>query len=159
MPGRPVPMPISKRPFVSTDSECASHAVIHARPHGRRVNPGTHSQVGDRCCDGERRARCRLPLRHVGHQDRRVTAVGLTRSWSRQVGRSVVIGVTIPNRNGLVSRIDVPVMVMTPPSGPARAELSTPPRRGRVGSDKHGSIQVRRSYEGHQATKTHLGRP
>jgi hypothetical protein len=34
-----VPMPISKRPSVSSDSECASHAVIHA---GRSGEAYTH---------------------------------------------------------------------------------------------------------------------
>ena len=34
MPGLPVPMPISKRPSVSTDSECASHAVLQAGRSG-----------------------------------------------------------------------------------------------------------------------------
>ena len=34
MPGLPVPMPISKRPSVSTDSECASHAIIHGGRSG-----------------------------------------------------------------------------------------------------------------------------
>jgi hypothetical protein len=34
MPGLPVPTPSSKRPSVSTDSECASHAVIHAGRSG-----------------------------------------------------------------------------------------------------------------------------
>ena len=29
MPGRPTPIPISKRPAVNTVSECASHAVSH----------------------------------------------------------------------------------------------------------------------------------
>ena len=32
--GLPVPMPISKRPSVSTDSECASHAVLQAGRSG-----------------------------------------------------------------------------------------------------------------------------
>ena len=34
IPGRPVPMPISKRPSVSTDSECASHAMFQAGRSG-----------------------------------------------------------------------------------------------------------------------------
>ena len=34
-PGRPVPMPISKRPSLSTDSECASHAVVQAGRTGQ----------------------------------------------------------------------------------------------------------------------------
>jgi hypothetical protein len=34
MPGLPVPMPISKRPPVSIESECASHAVLQAGRSG-----------------------------------------------------------------------------------------------------------------------------
>ena len=34
MPGRPAPMPISKRPWVSKVRECASHAVSHGARNG-----------------------------------------------------------------------------------------------------------------------------
>ena len=55
MPGLPAPMPISKRPSVSTDSECASHAVFQAWRSGeaytqvptrRSARPAATASVG-----------------------------------------------------------------------------------------------------------------
>ena len=40
------------------------------------IHPGAHPQVGKGRRDGQRGARRRLPLRDVGHQQRRVAAVG-----------------------------------------------------------------------------------
>jgi hypothetical protein len=40
------------------------------------IHPGAHPQVGKRRREGQRGARRRLPLRDVGHQQRRVAAVG-----------------------------------------------------------------------------------
>jgi hypothetical protein len=81
------------------------------------------------------------------------------RSWSRQVGRSVVIGATTPNRNGLAPLTDVPVMPMTLPSvGPLP---NSPPLHERAPPDptEHDKHPGGAFYEGHQATKTHLGQP
>src|SRR6266508_3565352 len=71
-----MPMPISKRPSLSTDSECASHAVVQAGRTGEaytqvRADP----YFGELRCEGQRRAWRRLPSGDVGHQQRRVAAV------------------------------------------------------------------------------------
>ena len=76
MPGLPVPIPISKRPSVSTDRECASHAVLPGLVQRGGIHPSAYTQVGEGGCDGERGSGCRLPSRDVRHQQRGVAAVG-----------------------------------------------------------------------------------
>src|SRR5882724_2575847 len=70
-------MPISKRPSVSTDSECASHAILQGVRSGG-IHPRTHPQVGESRRDSQRGTGRWLPLLNVGHQECRETAVGNT---------------------------------------------------------------------------------
>src|SRR5207248_3425125 len=46
------------------------------RAYRGRIYPGAHADVGEGRGEGQRGARRRLPLRDIGHQQRRVAGVG-----------------------------------------------------------------------------------
>src|SRR5262245_56889685 len=114
IPGLPVPTPISKRPSVTTDSEWASHAVLHSGRSGeaytqvptrRSVRAAARARVGPgagcyRGTSGIRSVEYPLSARR--------------RMRSRHVGRSVRIGTVTPNRNGRGPRVVLESVIACP---------------------------------------------
>src|SRR5215510_9610021 len=131
-------MPISKRPSVSTDSECASQAVLQA---GRSGEAYTHvptrrsARVAATASVGPG-AGCQYGTSGMSSVEKPLSAMRRTRS--RHVGRSVVSGATTPNRNGLlppVAVLSAMVRVLSCRPGPS-AGFRTSYERGPLDSTR-----------------------
>src|SRR6266542_98193 len=109
-------MPISKRPSVSTDSECASQAklqgvrsgeaYIHV-PTRRSARVAATANVGPG-------AGCHYWTSGIRSVEKPLSAI--RRTWSRHAGRSVLSGATTPNRKLLappVASLSVIVAVLS----------------------------------------------
>ena len=124
IPGLPVPTPISKRPSVSTESECASHAVIQAGRTGR------HTPRCPRACRrGPRRgpASGQAPVAIAGRRASAASSSRCRRCGEPGLAMSAgqfMSGQTTPNRNGLVTDLDT-----SPPSIAEAARSSCTRRR------------------------------
>src|SRR5262249_47488350 len=94
--------PISKRPSVSTDSECASHAVIHGGRSGQAYTqvPTCRSARAAAKASVGPGAGCHCGTSGISSGEEPLSA--MRRTPAPPLGRSVASGATTPNRNGLV---------------------------------------------------------
>src|SRR6266851_9844662 len=104
-------MPISKRPSVSTDSECASHAILQGVRSGEaytHVPTRRSARVAATASVGPG-AGCHCRTSGIRSVEKPLSAI--RRTWSRHAGRSVLIGATTPNRKLLAPPVALSVIV------------------------------------------------
>jgi hypothetical protein len=140
-------MPISKRPPVSTDSECASQAKLQGVRGGEAYThvPTCRSARVAAAAGVGPGAGC--PLLNVGHQEFEKPLSAIRRAWSRHAGRLVLTGATTPNRKLLATAVASLSVILAVLS--IYGACSCPPMDCRVGPNSSATREARPSGGAH----------